>query len=225
MPEQVVDEAKKHDCLSISYTYTEPTIFFEYAYDTARLAKKAGLGNIFVTNGFMTRQALDTIKPYLDAANVDLKSYSEVYYKQNCKAHLQPVLDSIAYMKHLNIWVEVTTLVIPDQNDSEEELNEIASFIAKLDKDIPWHISRFHPDYQFTDHIPTPIETLRRAREIGKKHGLRYVYLGNVLEGSETHCHKCNRLLIKRAYMSIEKNYIQNGRCPSCGIQVNGIWQ
>jgi len=225
VPEQVVEEAKKHDCLSISYTYTEPTIFFEYAYDTARLAKKAGLSNVFVTNGFMTRQALDTIKPYLDAANVDLKSYSEAYYKNNCKARLQPVLDSIAYMKQLNIWVEVTTLVIPDQNDSEEELNQIASFVAKLDKDMPWHISRFHPDYQFTNHTPTPIETLRRAREIGKKHGLRYVYLGNVLEGSETHCYKCNRLLIKRAYMGIDKNYIQNGRCPSCGIQVNGIWK
>ena len=225
VPEQVVEEAKKHDCLSISYTYTEPTIFFEYAYDTARLAKKAGLSNVFVTNGFMTRQALDTIKPYLDAANVDLKSYSEAYYKNNCKARLQPVLDSIAYMKQLNIWVEVTTLVIPDQNDSEEELNQIASFVAKLDKDIPWHISRFHPDYQFTNHTPTPIETLRRAREIGKKHGLRYVYLGNVIEGSETHCYKCNRLLIKRAYMGIDKNYIQNGRCPSCGIQVNGIWK
>jgi pyruvate formate lyase activating enzyme len=225
VPEQVVEEAKKHDCLSISYTYTEPTIFFEYAYDTARLAKKAGLSNVFVTNGFMTRQALDTIKPYLDAANVDLKSYSEAYYKNNCKARLQPVLDSIAYMKQLNIWVEVTTLVIPDQNDSEEELNQIASFVAKLDKDMPWHISRFHPDYQFTNHTPTPIETLRRAREIGKKHGLRYVYLGNVIEGSETHCYKCNRLLIKRAYMGIDKNYIQNGRCPSCGIQVNGIWK
>ncbi|MFC2068698.1 hypothetical protein ACFLTP_06795 [Chloroflexota bacterium] len=127
-------------------------------------------------------------------------------------------------MKQLNIWVEITTLVIPNQNDSEEELNQIASFIAKLDKDIPWHISRFHPDYQFTDHISTPIETLRRAREIGKKHELHYVYLGNVLENFETHCYKCNRLLIKRTYMGVEKNYIQNDRCPSCDIKIKGIW-
>jgi len=225
MPEQVVNNAERYGCLSISYTYTEPTIFFEYAYDTSRLAKEAGLKNVFVTNGFMTKQALDTIKPYLDAANIDLKSFSDDYYKKNCKARLQPVLDSIAYMKQLDIWVEVTTLVIPGQNDSDEELNQIAGFIASVDEDIPWHISRFHPDYHFTDNIPTPIDTLRKASEIGKEKGLRYVYLGNVSEGSQTLCHRCNQPLVDRAYMGVKNNYVRNGRCPSCDTEVSGIWQ
>jgi pyruvate formate lyase activating enzyme len=225
MPEQVVEQTKRHNCLSISYTYTEPTIFFEYAYDTAKLAKRAGLYNVFVTNGFMTKQALDTISPYLDAANVDLKSFSEDYYKKNCKARLQPVLDSIAYMRELSIWVEVTTLVIPGENDSEVELNQIAEFLAGLDKDIPWHISRFHPDYKFYDHETTPVETLRKAREIGKQHGLHYIYLGNVSEGSDTYCYHCNQLLVKRPYFGVEEINLRNGRCVSCGTHVEGVWQ
>ena len=224
MPEQIVRQAKKNDCLSISYTYTEPTIFFEYAYDTAKLAKESGLYNNFVTNGYMSKQALDTIRPYLDAANVDLKSFSEDYYKKNCQAHLKPVLDSITYMKELGIWVEVTTLVVPGENDSEDELNAIAKFIADLDKDIPWHISRFHPNYQFTDYQPTPIDTLRKASRIGKKHDLHYIYLGNVLEGSDTYCYQCNELLVKRSYFYAERFNIEKGKCPSCGAEISGIW-
>jgi pyruvate formate lyase activating enzyme len=224
MPEQIVKQAKKNNCSSISYTYTEPTIFFEYAYDTAKLAKQAGLHNIFVTNGFMTKQALDAIRPYLDAANVDLKSFSDDYYKKNCKAHLQPVLDSIKYMKELNMWVEITTLIIPGENDSEEELNQIAKFIAQTGKDIPWHISRFHPDYQFTDYPPTSMDTLRKAREIGKSQGLRYIYMGNVLEDSNTYCHNCNNLLIKRSYFHAERFNIKDNRCPSCGAVIDGVW-
>ena len=180
MPEEVVKEAKINRCQSISYTYTEPTIFFEYAYDTAKLAKEAGLKNIFVTNGYMNRQTLETINPYLDAANIDLKSFREEFYTKNCKGHLQPVLDSIKLAKKLGIWIEITTLIIPGQNDSGSELLDIVSFIASVDKNIPWHISRFHPDYQFLDQKPTTIESLKRAEDLGKKAGLRYVYLGNV---------------------------------------------
>ena len=224
MPKQVVNQAKMNDCLSISYTYTEPTIFFEYAYDTAKLAKESGLYNNFVTNGYMSKEALDTIRPYLDAANVDLKSFSEDYYKRNCKAHLQPVLDSIAYMKELGIWVEITTLIIPGENDSQEELNAIAKFIADLSKDIPWHISRFHPNYQFTDYPSTSIDILRKASQIGKSRGLRYIYLGNVLEGSDTYCFNCNELLIKRSYFYVEKFNLKNGECPSCGTEIEGTW-
>jgi len=224
MPDQIVKQAKKNNCLSISYTYTEPTIFFEYAYDTAKLAKEAGLYNIFVTNGYMTKQALDAIRSYLDAANVDLKSFRDDYYKKNCKAHLQPVLDFIKYMKELNIWIEVTTLIIPGENDSEEELNEIAKFIAQIGKEIPWHISRFRPDYQFTDRPPTSIDTLRKAREIGKSHGLRYIYLGNVLEDSDTYCYNCNNLLIKRSYFHAEQNSIKDNKCPSCRTEIGGVW-
>lgn len=224
MPEQVVETARKNNCSSISYTYTEPTIFFEYAYDTARLAKKAGLSNVFVTNGYMTRQALETIKPYLDAANVDLKSFREDSYKKNCKARLQPVLDTIAAMKELDIWLEVTTLVIPGENDSDAELGQIAEFLARIDLNIPWHISRFHPDYEFHDHMDTPIETLKRAREIGQRAGLRYIYLGNVLEGANTNCYQCRELVADRRYMGLNKLHLENGRCPSCGATINGVW-
>lgn len=180
-PEKVVREAKKNNCKSISYTYTEPTIFFEYAHDTARLAKKAGLSNIFVTNGYMTEEALEVIKPYLDACNVDLKSFREDFYRDMCQAHLGPVLNSIKTMKKLGIWVEITTLVVTGKNDSDEEFKDIAEFIAGVDPGIPWHISRFHPDFKYLEAAPTPVEGLKRAREIGKKAGLQHIHLGNVI--------------------------------------------
>jgi len=226
-PEEIVREAKKAKCKSISYTYTEPTIFFEYALDTAKLAKKEGLYNNFVTNGYMTKEALETIKPYLDAANVDLKFFNDESYKKICQAKLQPVLDSIKLMKKLGIWVEVTTLVVPGQNDSEKELKDIASFIESVGTEIPWHISRFHPDYKFTDSLPTPIESLKKAYDIGKAAGLRYVYLGNVAEESSTYCHKCNRILIKRNFHTIQKDYIKNNaktKCPSCQTLLDGCF-
>jgi len=224
-PEQIVGEARRSDCRSIAYTYTEPTIFFEYAYDTARLAKQAGICNVFVTNGYMTRQALDTIRPYLDAANVDLKSFNNAFYKRVCKARLQPVLDTIACMKATDIWVEVTTLLVPGENDSDDELRQIATFLADVDKDIPWHISRFHPDHKFVDRSATAIQTLHRARRIGEKQGLRYVYLGNVREDAETHCPQCRQLLVKRSLFDIDQNLIEEGKCPSCGTEIAGIWR
>jgi len=224
MPEWVVQEAKSSNCLSISYTYTEPTIFFEYAYDTARQAKLAGLKNVFVTNGYMTRDALEKIKPYLDAANVDLKSFRDDSYKKTCKARLQPVLDTIAAMRELGIWLEVTTLVVPGENDSDEELGQIAEFLAQIDNNIPWHISQFHPDYEFRDHMTTPIETLKKAMEIGQRAGLRYIYLGNVLEGTNTCCYRCHELIVARRYMGFNRNNLENGRCPSCGAIIKGVW-
>ena len=224
-PAKVVENARENNCRSISYTYTEPTIFFEYAYDTAKLAKEAGLKNVFVTNGYMATQAIDTIAPFLDAANVDLKAFSEEYYRRNCKGRLQPVLGSITHMKKHDIWVEVTTLVIPGENDSEEELEQIAEFIAGVSVDTPWHISRFHPDYKFSDHSATPVETLQKAREIGKKHGLHYIYLGNVQEEADTHCYNCGQLLVQRRYMGTDQIYLKNGRCPSCETPISGIWQ
>lgn len=223
-PEDVVEEAKKYGCKSISYTYTEPTIFFEYAYDTARVAKEKGLSNNFVTNGYMSKEALEMIKPYLAAANVDLKGFREEFYTKVCKAHLQPVLDTIKKMRESNIWVEITTLVVPGQNDSEEELNDIAEFIAAVGKEIPWHISRFHPDYQFTQYPPTPISTLKRAQDIGSSHGLRYIYLGNVLEGSDTFCYSCGNSLIKRIYFTVEADKVKDSKCPFCGVTIEGIF-
>ncbi|MFW6137852.1 MAG: AmmeMemoRadiSam system radical SAM enzyme [Spirochaetota bacterium] len=180
-PQQVVEEAQKSGCQSISYTYTEPVIFFEFAYDAAKLAAERGLKNIFVTNGYISPTALESITPYLDAANVDLKSFRDEYYRKICKARLAPVLEAIRRMKEAGIWVEITTLIIPGENDSGEELNQIAEFIAGLGKQTPWHLSRFFPCYSFSNYPITPIHTLKKAREIGKSHGLQNIYLGNVL--------------------------------------------
>jgi len=223
-PDHAVDRAVKSECRSIAYTYTEPTVFFEYAFDTAVLAKQSGLYNVFVTNGFMTREAIDTIKPYLDAANIDLKSFRDEYYKKYCKGRLTAVTESIAYMRQLGIWVEVTTLIIPGENDSDEEMEDIASFIVQVDRDIPWHISRFHPDYRFTGHSATPLATMQRARETGMRCGLRYIYLGNVYADSDTRCPGCGATLIQRSGFSTSDVKITGGRCPSCGTAIAGIW-
>lgn len=223
-PETVVEQAKVNNCKSISYTYTEPTIFFEYAFDAAKIAKMQGLKNVFVTNGFMTKQAIDTIRPYLDAANIDIKSFSDDFYKKICKARIAPVLESVSYMKKLGIWVEITTLIVPGENDSEEELNKLAEFIASIDKDMPWHISRFHPDYKFTNYKMTGVETLEKTREIGKRKGLRFIYLGNVSEGNDTSCPKCDKMLVKRNAFNIDEININNGICPSCKTNITGIW-
>lgn len=224
-PPEVVREAKRGKCKSISYTYTEPTIFFEYAYDTARIAKKEGLYNNFVTNGFMTKETLEEIKPYLDACNVDLKSFREEFYKNVCSARLEPVLDSIKLMKELGIWVEITTLVVPGQNDSDEELKDIAEFIAGVDIDIPWHISRFHPDYKYTDSEPTPLKTLKRAEEIGKDVGLHHIYIGNVIgESEDTICYNCNALLIKRIGFSAKNVGLKDSRCSKCAAVIKGVF-
>lgn len=226
LPGEIVKLAQANDCQSISYTYTEPTIFFEYSYETAKLAKNEGLFNIFVSNGFMTKEALDAIHPYLDACNVDLKSFSENFYRKICHGRLAPVLDSIGYMKKLGIWIEITTLVIPGENDSDEELGNIAQFISDIDPNIPWHISRFHPDYQFTTHQATSYEVLERAYSIGKQHGLRYIYIGNVLGKSEdTLCQSCKKVLIQRHGFRVINNNLKNGRCGFCQAQVAGIFQ
>ena len=225
LPEEIVNTAMKQGCQSISFTYTEPTIFFEYAYETAKLANKKGLGNVFVTNGYMTPEALETINPFLDTCNVDLKSFSEGFYKEMCHAHLEPVLDSIRLMKRLNIWVEITTLIVPGQNDGGEELTQIARFIAGLDPDIPWHISRFHPDYKCTDVPATPIETLRRAFSIGKQEGLHYIYIGNVLgESEDTHCPGCRKSLIQRRGFGASENKAKDSKCLYCGYHIAGIY-
>lgn len=225
-PKDVVETALEHHCRSISYTYTEPTIFFEYAYDISRLARLAGLANIFVTNGFMTTEALEVIAPCLDAANVDLKSFREDFYSKVCRGRLMPVLESIRFMKKLGIWIEITTLVIPGTNDSEEELTNIARFIADVDRDIPWHVSRFHPDYRMMGAGATPLETLRAALAAGRKAGLRYVYLGNVVgEAAETFCPGCGNPVIRRRGFWLERNDLRDAQCPRCGNRIAGIFR
>ncbi len=224
-PVEVVDEAIESGCGSIAYTYTEPTIFFEYAYDTAVLARDKGLKNIFVTNGFMTPECIDELTGVLDAANVDLKAFTESFYKKVCGARLAPVLESIIRMRERDIWVELTTLIIPTLNDSDTELTEIARWIAKTDKRMPWHISAFHPSYKLDDLPPTPAETLERAREIGLAEGLRYVYTGNIpgLAGESTYCYECGRVLIERVGFRVGKNVVVAGHCPDCHAEIDGI--
>ena len=222
--ESAVEQAVSYACKSISYTYTEPTVFFEYAFDVARLAKRKGLRNVFVTNGFMTREALDEIRPYLDACNVDLKSFREDFYKKTCKGSLKPVLESIEYMKKIGIWVEVTTLVVPGENDSEQELGQIAEFIARVDPDMPWHVSRFHPDYKFTQQPPTPIQTMQSAVRLGKKAGLRFIYMGNVAGDTNTVCPGCSETVLTRTGYAVGVPKMQNGKCSFCGATIPGVF-
>jgi pyruvate formate lyase activating enzyme len=226
-PEAVVSAAVEYNCKTIAHTYTEPTIFYEYAYDVAKLAKDKGIRSIFVTNGYIGEEALRHINPYLAGANVDLKGFREETYKSTYGARLAPVLENIKLMKKLGIWIEVTTLVIPTINDSDEELSNIACFIAGVGVDIPWHISRFHPDYKLTNLPPTPRARIDRAREIGKEAGLRYVYSGNIPgdEGEHTYCYQCGTPLIKRFGFQIIENKLKEGRCPDCGAMIDGVWR
>jgi pyruvate formate lyase activating enzyme len=224
-PDDIVSLAKQSGCASISYTYTEPTIFYEYAYETAKIASAAGLKNVFVTNGYITEEPLRTISPYLDAANIDLKSFTEGFYKKICGAKLQPVLDAIKRYRDLNIWIEITTLIIPTHNDSVPELEQIASFIKDLGADIPWHITAFHPTYRLMDQPSTPLSTLMQARDIGMRAGLRYVYVGNVPgeQGENTYCYKCGELLIERYGFKIVSNSIIDAKCPKCQAKIDGV--
>jgi len=225
-PTEIVEAALRHHCASISYTYTEPTVFFELAYDTAKLARQAGLKNVFVTNGYITPEALREISPVLDAANIDLKGFTDDFYKNVCGARLQPVLDSIRLYKELGIWIEITTLVIPGHNDSEHELRQIAQFVRSVSEGVPWHVSRFHPTYKLIDQPRTPLETLKRARQIGIDAGLRYVYEGNIPgEGEETICWSCGTSLVKRYGFAVEENRVLKGKCGQCGAKMDGVWE
>lgn len=224
-PEDIVVHAVKSQSKTIAYTYTEPTIFFEYAFDIGKIAHTRGIKNVFVTNGYMTAEALEVISPYLDAANVDLKSFSDDFYKTYCGARIQPVLDSLKKMKELGIWVEVTTLIIPSLNDSDEELRNIAHFIASLGLETPWHISRFHPQYEMTHLPPTPVATLHKAAKFGSEAGLKYVYTGNVPGDSmeSTFCSNCGNMLIDRYGFYINRYNLREGSCPECGTPLEGI--
>jgi pyruvate formate lyase activating enzyme len=229
-PEAVVKAAQAHQCHSIAYTYTEPTIFFEYTYDIARLAHDYGLANVYVTNGYMTSEMLQIMHPHLDAANVDLKAFRDETYRRYIGARLQPVLDSLKQMKQLGIWIEVTTLLIPEVNDSSEELQDAARFIAEeLGPETPWHLSRFYPTYKMTATPPTPESTLTRALDIGKQAGLQYVYAGNSQQNIDTRCHVCGSTLVRRIGYRVVKNAIAAGEgtgscvCAKCRTPVAGI--
>ncbi len=226
-PEEIVSAAVRSDCKSIAYTYTEPTVFMELCHDCGRLAKQKGLANVFVSNGYLTREAIDFAADWLDGINVDLKAFSEDYYQRLCHARLQPVLDTIVHIAtQTDIWIEVTTLLVPGENDSEEELKTLADFLVnKAGPHVPWHISRFHPQYKYTDSCVTPLESLQRAEQIGKQAGLHYVYLGNVpgSTSESTFCHKCGKMLIERVGYRITANHVKDSKCPGCGAAVAGF--
>lgn len=225
-PSSLVENARLRGCASISYTYTEPTIYFELACETAKIAFEQGLKNIFVTNGYITPEALQTVRPFLHAANIDLKGFSDAFYKKVCGARLQPVLDAIALYNKLGIWIEITTLIIPGYNDSPEELRQIAQFIRSIGAKIPWHVSRFHPTYKLLEQPITPVATLHRAREIGFEAGLRYVYQGNVPgDGEDTVCWSCRKTVIRRRGFSVLENSLQKGKCGFCGAVIDGVWE
>lgn len=226
-PQQVVAAARQRGCASIAYTYTEPTVFFEFACDTAQLAHPLGIKNIFVTNGYMSAEALERVSPWLDAANVDLKAFSDGFYKHQCGARLEPVKATLRRMKALKIWVEVTTLIIPGLNDDPGELSQLATFIAaELGPETPWHVSRFHPTYRLTDRGATPLKTLVQARSIGLASGLKYVYTGNLpgQGGEDTLCPGCGAAVIARNGFRILAMRVAQGRCSSCGTVIDGIF-
>ncbi len=225
-PKQIIGMAVKNNAPSIAFTYNEPTIFMEYAYDIARLAKKNSIKTVFVTNGYESKESLLLISKYLDAMNIDLKSFNEEFYMNLCRAKLKPVLETIKLAHKLGIWIEITTLIIPGKNDSLKELKNIADFISSISSSIPWHVTAFHPDYRLLDcHATTP-ETLLKALKIGKAAGLKYVYTGNILlnEYETTVCPNCNKDIIKRKFMQTISNKLNSGKCPDCKTKIEGIW-
>ncbi|MBN1953511.1 MAG: AmmeMemoRadiSam system radical SAM enzyme [Anaerolineae bacterium] len=226
-PEMLVEACQREGATMIAYTYNEPTVFFEYTYDTARLAREHGLRNVYVSNGFMSEQALEMISPYLDGINVDLKAFRDAFYRQQCQGRLAPVQRNIRTIaQETDIWIEITTLLIPGLNDDEEELREMAGWLAGVDPAMPWHISAFHPDYQMLDRPPTPSSALLRAYEIGREAGLEYIYLGNVMDvdRGSTYCPACGELLIRRHWYAVEEKWQERGRCHRCGHAVPGLW-
>lgn len=226
-PDQVVSLALEGGCQSISYTYTEPTVYFEYALDTAQQADEAGLKNVFVTNGYIEKEPLEAIQPWLHGANVDLKSFRESFYRKICKAKLGPVLETLQRMKTLGIWFEVTTLLIPGLNDDEQEVRDLARFLKDLGPEIPWHVSAFHPTYRMTERNRTPVSALRRAADIGREEGLLFIYTGNVPgdEGENTCCPQCGDRVIRRHGFRILSSELEQGKCRRCGRRIPMVWR
>ncbi len=226
-PAAIVAEARRADCASISYTYTEPTVFGEYVFDIAAAAKEAGLKNVLVTNGYQSAEAAAKLGPVIDAANVDLKAFDDEFYQKICGAKLAPVLETLKRFSSAGMWVEVTTLLIPGLNDSPAELKDLVRFIhQELGPETPWHVSRFHPTYRLTDRPPTPLSSLERAFEIGREEGLAHIYLGNVpgRGGETTYCAACGQVLIERLGFTVLKNRLRGNTCPECGAALAGVF-
>ncbi len=224
-PVQLVKMAIDNHCRSIAYTYNEPTVFYPFAKDVALEAKNHGLKNIFISNGMESPEMIDDMKGVIDAFNIDLKSFNSRFYKAKLKGHLNSVLDTLRRLRKNDFWLEVTTLIVPDENDTPEELAAIAGFIASdLGNDTPWHISAFYPRYKMTYKNRTPAQSLQLAYDIGKQQGLHYVYKGNVAEQGITRCPVCQKELIVRNGYFITVNNILQGHCPVCNTKISGLW-
>ncbi len=223
-PQELVNYCLDNKISSIAYTYNEPAVFIEYAYDVMKLAHQKDIKNIFVSNGYESEESIDYVVKYLDAINIDLKAYSEKFYKDLCGGRLQPVLDNIKRYYQEDVWMEITTLIIPGENDSVEELTEIANFIKSISSKIPWHISRFSPAYKMSNKSVTSMKTLKDAYEIGKEEGLDYIYVGNIIDTqySTTYCSNCGELLIERNWNSVKVELSEDGKCNSCGKVLDG---
>lgn len=227
-PEQVPVLAKRQGCPSVAFTYTDPTVYFEYALDSCRAARAAGLRTVLVSAGYMNPEPVKTLYAAVDAANIDLKAFSDKFYREVCDATLQPVLDTLVATKKMGVLVEVTNLIVPTLNDSDADLTNLSRWIKEnMGAETPLHFSRFFPRYKMKNLPPTPEETLTRARRIAKAEGLFHVYIGNILsrDGENTSCHKCGKLLIERRGYTIQQNRLNRGHCPDCGAEVYGIWQ
>jgi pyruvate formate lyase activating enzyme len=228
-PKRIVELSIENRCESIAYTYNEPIVVFEYTYDTAKLAHEKGLKNIYVTSGFETHKAIDLLEPYIDGMNIDIKSFSEKFYKEICGARLKPVLETVKYAHSKGIWIEITTLLIEGKNDSNEEIRKIAKFIASVDVSIPWHLSAFHPMYKMLDVPRTSQSTLLRAYKIAQEEGLKYVYIGNVdnEDYESTYCPSCKAKICSRSGnigQFVNNRLNKDGKCPECSHMLEGVW-
>ena len=227
-PEQVVEDALKTGAKSIAFTYTEPVVFYEFMLNTAKLAKERGLKTVMITSGYINPEPLKNLLKYLDAVKIDFKGFSDKFYQKMTMGHVQPVLDAMKIVKESGTWLEIVNLVIPGENDSEEDIRNLALWVKEnLGEDVPVHFTRFHPDYKLLNTPPTPIETLKKARKIVMEVGLKYVYTGNVYdpEGSTTYCPESGEAAIKReGFFMVENNLDEEGKCPS-GEKIPGVWK
>ncbi len=227
-PKEIVKKAVDSGCQSIAYTYTEPTIFYEYTLDIAKLAKRKGLKNAIVSNGYVNKKPLEELYKYIDAANIDLKGFTEKFYQKYCGARLKPVLETLVNIKRMKVHLEVTNLIIPNLNDSPKLIRKMCDWHAKnLGTETPLHFSRFFPTYMATGIIPTPESTLEKAYKIAKDAGLAYVYVGNIKtkEKENTYCPKCGDLIIERLIFDVIHNNIDKGKCPNCKTKIEGVWK
>jgi pyruvate formate lyase activating enzyme len=227
-PDEVPPLALSYGCDSIAFTYNEPTIWGEYVIDICRAANSYGLKTVMVSNGYITRDAFHEIYDHIDAANIDLKAFTENFYGKTTLTHLQPVLDTLLLLKQETpVWFEITNLMIPTLNDDPEETRKLANWILEnLGPDVPLHFTAFHPDFKLRDKPATPPETLHQARRIALEAGLHYVYEGNIVtESGSTFCPKCSLRLIRRSWHKVEENLLKDSKCPRCACVISGVWE